>query len=167
MSSQVTGTGLWSSAARMSPHQHFTGIKKLGEEEPEGVSTSVTGWTPQTSSESFCLFYFMGFLLCVQASQDHLHTFLIITSKCVCMVLAEKMHVKVSCMVPIPSSSLKIPEYINTCMQICFISQVKQFVSVCQCIEAFKFLHDTFDCWTGHGFQMICAFMNQAKGPVS
>ncbi len=39
---QITSPGWRSSAALMSPHQRFTGIKELGEEEPEGVPSSAT-----------------------------------------------------------------------------------------------------------------------------
>lgn len=56
--SQASGVGGWSSAAGMPSHQQCTGIKELGEEELEGVSTSATRRTLQTSSES-CLCYRM------------------------------------------------------------------------------------------------------------
>ena len=54
LSLQPSGSG-WqqSPAALMSPHQCFTGIQTLGEEEPEAFSTSAAGGASTAGSESF------------------------------------------------------------------------------------------------------------------
>lgn len=55
VSLQTTGSGWQSSAALMSPHNHCTGIKKLGEEEQDSVSASTVRRASQTRCEPFCL----------------------------------------------------------------------------------------------------------------
>lgn len=41
-----------STAVVMSPHQQRSGIKRLGEKEPDEVSSTAARWTPQTGGES-------------------------------------------------------------------------------------------------------------------